>query len=360
MRSLTSLLLLSLPAACLAWTAPQWRVEPYSQSVMMAMTEMCGGSGFIAGGNTGIGASIVGTTDDGVTWAPLSIQKEYMFTGIAAADEEHLVAAGVGLGFGASQYSTDGKTFQRSVVNGAEVDYQQSQNVALIDGTSLSFGIPGLYSLNNQTAAPGVMITQDGGATFDFSPLNSDPNVPARYAAFPNAKVGFVVSGRWPENAQVDVGSRFDLTERFHVNLHNGEVSLRQTRQHRVDATEEGYVATVHRSIDGFQTWQEVFSNNTYYFNEISCPSASVCYAVAENLNNSFVLKTTDGGDSWNEIMALAGSNLVACEAPTEEEVWVGGGSMSLKGFNGTVFQSVDGQTGSEEAGAGGERPRAR
>jgi hypothetical protein len=69
--------------------------------------------------------------------------------------------------------------------------------------------------------------------------------------------------------------------------------SLQQAKKHSKKAshTKHGkktpettpWAAAIFRSTDGFQTWQQVFSNSTYYMNQISCPTEQVCFAVAEN-----------------------------------------------------------------------------
>jgi hypothetical protein len=76
-------------------------------SALQGITMFDANTGYIAGGDNGIGASIVKTTDGGNTWNTLAIhQPALLFNSIAAADEEHLIANGIGLvGFGGTQYT---------------------------------------------------------------------------------------------------------------------------------------------------------------------------------------------------------------------------------------------------------------
>ena len=75
----------------------------------------------------------------------------------------------------------------------------------------------------------------------------------------------------------------------------------------------------------------------------ISCASDSVCYAVAENEDYGYILKTADGGDSWTELRVEWFTSLMACKAISETEVWVGGGMLSDQGIFGAAFHSNDG-----------------
>jgi photosystem II stability/assembly factor-like uncharacterized protein len=59
------------------------------------------------------------------------------------------------------------------------------------------------------------------------------------------------------------------------------------------------------KTTDGGGTWSALTTETTYYLEDISCPAASVCFAVGNNLwsgastTSNIVLKTTDGGTTW-------------------------------------------------------------
>ena len=40
-------------------------------------------------------------------------------------------------------------------------------------------------------------------------------------------------------------------------------------------------------------------------FNQISCPSENVCFAVAENMQTGFILRTQDAGNTWDTLMTV-------------------------------------------------------
>lgn len=189
---------------CFPVPGPQWSVSPYTQAVMMGVSFTDAKTGFIAGGDNGIGASVIKTTDGGVTWDILPIhQPALMFTSLAAIDETSVVANGIGLvGFGGTQYSTDGKSFTNSSEvdsMGHSVNYQQSQDCQIIEGTENSYGIPANLGFWNETAHSNVMmLSEDGGSTWQFQQLNTstDPAIHARYASFPSPNVGFIASGK--------------------------------------------------------------------------------------------------------------------------------------------------------------------
>jgi len=102
------------------------------------------------------------------------------------------------------------------------------------------------------------------------------------------------------------------------------------------------WAAAIFRSTDGFNTWQQVFSNDTYYMNQISCPSENVCFAVGENDDNGFGLRTTDGGDTWETILTAPGVSMMAAHALSETEFYFGGGVIGQTGVTGSIYHSTD------------------
>ena len=239
---------------CFPVPGPQWTVSPYSQAVMMGVVFADAKTGFIAGGDNGIGASVIKTTDGGVTWDVLPIhQPALMFTSLAGLDETSLIANGIGLvGFGGTQFSVDGKSFTNSSEVdslGHSVNYQQSQDCQPIQGSSNSYGIPANLGFWNESAHANVMmLTHDGGATFEFRHLNtsSDPAIAARYASFPSPQVGFIASGMWPNYAR-SLAKAGGLRRRQDVHLLSQHITLhtdaqsKTTKMHIASGRSEHY-----------------------------------------------------------------------------------------------------------------------
>ena len=62
------------------------------------------------------------------------------------------------------------------------------------------------------------------------------------------------------------------------------------------------------------------------YFNQISCPTTATCFAVGENDVGALIYRSVDGGESWTEVYYEAGLSLMAVTALSTSEIWVGGG----------------------------------
>lgn len=77
-------------------------------------------------------------------------------------------------------------------------------------------------------------------------------------------------------------------------------------------------------------------------FNQITCPSVKVCFAVAENDNAGFAYRTLDGGETWEEILVAQGVSMMSAKALNEQEVYLGGGSLSQSGIGGKIYYSND------------------
>jgi photosystem II stability/assembly factor-like uncharacterized protein len=91
------------------------------------------------------------------------------------------------------------------------------------------------------------------------------------------------------------------------------------------------------------KTWKQTFSASTFYFNYVSCPSANVCYAAAENDNDGYIYVSNDGGESWQLKLTAPNTSMFAAHAISEEEAYLGGGVLSPLAINGTVYHTRDG-----------------
>lgn len=157
----------------------------------------------------------------------------------------------------------------------------------------------------------------DGGATFDFTDIGTGADTPARYGAFPSSsvrdaqceqcfccaslvssltscvcvvcvllfsrQVGFVSAGTWPPNAEL-MGAH-SVSSRVHIHSKNGKMKMHLDRRTAQRSDDAGWTAAISRSVDGFNTWTTVFTNTSFYFNQISCYGEQVCYAAGENDN---------------------------------------------------------------------------
>ena len=68
--------------------------------------------------------------------------------------------------------------------------------------------------------------------------------------------------------------------------------------------------------------------------------------AVAEQPNEAIVVRTTDGGMTWNVMLTLSDpqfASLMGCQMLSENEVWVSGGTVDTGGLQGWFYHSTDG-----------------
>jgi photosystem II stability/assembly factor-like uncharacterized protein len=151
--------------------------------------------------------------------------------------------------------------------------------------------------------------------------------------------------GTWPPNAATPkspMKGRQQISSRVHLHYNNLHSSL-HFDQGRENLDAAGWSAAIFRSNDGYGTWEQVFSNDTFYFNQISCPSEQVCFAAAENDDVGFGFVTLDGGNTWSEVLTEPGVSMMAAVAISETEAYIGGGVIAQTGIEGRLYHTTDG-----------------
>lgn len=239
---------------------------------------------------------------------------------------------------GSVQYTTDGETF----VNASEphVLVEQVQSAYTIGGTDgQGYAVVGAWQILNESAqASGVAVSGDGGASFSIIDIANDN--PARFGAFPDASNFFLTFGTFPNTSSVGQ----PITRNIHVHSHglNG-CSIHRQRKHKAAPSDSGaWLAQIMRTTDGGVTWDLMFNDDTFYFNQIACPSTSVCFAVGENDSAAFVYRTQDAGETWDIVLNSPGMSLMAVEALSETEVYIGGGVTGGFSMVGSTFYTSD------------------
>jgi len=274
---------------------------------------------------------------------------------------------------------TDGSyNFTRSKTGGHGMD------VEVVAGSDNMFAIAGADPfLRNSN---GVWVSNDTGNTFRF--INATGMMTwARYGAYPSITTWYLSGAHVP-------GEEPPLSPlmRMVASLNNSLPSLEQciadhkkyivrvwlsscmerimdlctgesktirnpqaAAAHTVVQFEEGELAPVKaqpkaevmKTTDGGMTWQSVFIKRGYYFNQIACGSEDVCVAVGESgafhssVPGIHILTTQNGGQTWNETLYVKGTEifLQAVQFISETEVWVAGGV----GIAGVFYYSSDG-----------------
>jgi len=295
--------------------------------VMLGMSCTSANACFIAGG-TSTGFGIYKVTDPSfksgarllnVTGrSPLKVM-----LAVAMEDENHGVGGGLGLAVGGTYYTNDGENFDASLL---QVGLLQTQ--AMYANGGGRFAYVGQYNSNQ-----GVAVSKNGGVSFKGAWLPKDFSVaPARYGAFPTEDVMYVTGGSWPSSDNNKVSGVHELTEKLRFNSHTGKYEERTPVLGDANNT---YTAMIAKSSDGGATWEKQYeSTGEFYFNGISCASATVCMAVAEGFGSdgssepgAHVFKTEDG-KTWKEVFVYGNATIpgsaMDVKMLSETEAWVG------------------------------------
>jgi len=312
-------------------------------------------TGFVSGGASNAQTNVMKTTNGGPSWTeiPSVAQGEFQL-GLAATSASTALVSGVSMLDGACLFLTDnGRRFTNSSM--PDVSLQQSQDAQAVRGCNdgnRTFAAVGSFQFYSSPAVNGYALSTDAAASFttyvNMSEIDPDA-FSARYGAFPACDTAFISTGTWPDSAQTAAGS-FKLSSKVHVS--NKGLTLNRVRRHRHhthghqssrNVKSGGWSGSIALTTDGGRTFKNVFTSDSFYFNQIVCPSVKVCFAVAENDDYGFVYGTQNGGDSWNELLRVSGTSLMAVDALSNTDVFVAGGVLAQSGINGTIFSSNDG-----------------
>lgn len=175
-----------------------------------------------------------------------------------------------------------------------------------------NIGLVGGIVLNKRSYS-GAAVSLDKGNTWKAYDI---PSGYARYGAFVDEKTWFISAGIWNDDeVTVDSAVYLTTTKEAPMKPLARRIRFRQELDPRADGNTlaspnaNGWLASVSRTLDGGKTWTEVFHNvegSAYYFNGISCSSATHCAVVGEGEDTTggdltLVLTTTDGGSTWAE-----------------------------------------------------------
>lgn len=274
-------------AAVMVAAAPSWTITDTVLANAYGVSFVDTKVGYVVGG------SAFRTKDGGVLWEEVPDQEDTIFTSAATIDYDSAVLAGIDL-----LVTTDGNTFTDSSAGAFEVKW--SQDVQRITGAD-SFAVVGPFT----GPTPGetynvVAISKDNGATYECNVITVGDIVRARFGAFPSTSVGFVAFGTVP------------------LQIPSGPTATR-----------------IYRSTDSFQTWQSIYMNSTFYPNSIACASPKVCFFTGQSLDAGFLMRTTDGGETWEELLHTPEIFLRSVQVISEDELFVSGSS--------NVYHSTDG-----------------
>lgn len=335
--------------SCMYYTASagEWTVNSLNFATIAAAVSCPSVDNCIAPiADNGQGSFILETSDGGKTWQQLGAPETLGFLG-GAAQGDYAVCTDFLSAYYSSSLVNSKYNFTDSLISGGIT----SQNVEAFGGTY--FGAAG----DNLLGGNGVAVSADGGAIFDFINITV-ARTDTRYGAYPTLKTWYISAGAWPSNQKknyIDENGAFvrQLTRRLHVVLQqDGSYAVRHIpaeRQAVPNDNNNGWNAQILKTTDGGKTWESVFwDEGNFYFNQISCFTETNCVAVGEadssNQPGIRFYMTTDGFKTVTRTYFNPSSTLsvLAVDMVSETEVWAAGGNLDTD-FLGYFWHSLDG-----------------
>jgi hypothetical protein len=334
-----------------------WRVinhdmEPVLIGISCVSNDTC----FMSGGQDGEppfgGPQVFKSTDGGHNWKWLPHGGfAMMFLDVAAESKTVGVTAGIGMEFlmNGIEYTKNGDYFNVSHVLDS---MDECQSTMTIQGVKGGFGLAGDFAKAN-----GVAVSFDGGVSFTH--YDANVNTSSRYGDYPNRSTYYVSAGTWPDNTKEKrmeqrARGEYQISQRLKVKRTigaNGAISHKfEFNLEQPTGSNGPYEAGLAKTTDGGKTWKQQFWDTDFYFNAISCPSATTCFAVGEALKDSprpgvRIWRTQDGGNNWKEVMYNANPDysLIAMDMINEKEGWAGGGELNPVQFYAHFWHTLDG-----------------
>lgn len=170
-----------------------------------------------------------------------------------------------------------------------------------------------------------------------------DPAISTRYASFPSPSTWFVTLGTFPNTSSVAGAAA--ITRNIHLHADGQYAALHFNEKTPVPSDDPAWWGQIMATRNSGESFDVVFSNETFYFNQISCPSINVCYAVGENDDAAYAYKTSDSGATWNLIFEGEGLSLMSVFAVSETEVYLGGGVMQFPVIGYAIYSADGGES---------------
>jgi len=340
----------------------QWQIQKESVAQILTGVSFSTTSvGFVAGDANGTGPALLKTVDGGNSYSACSIQGfPLFFTSIVMSSPTNGVVTGIGeaRNFHSIEYTLDGEHW-----NLTDSDLlEDSQSVELITGVDGAFAMTGYFLEFNETTVNGVSVSYDQGQSWKNIDIHAEGQ--CRYGAFPSPLVWYVTSSLYPEMEFPSMISNssdnryYSFSQNLRFNGPQAEFATYPSRlssqsslsyRHGRKLLQTGYLAEISKTVDGGQTWNIVFRDeSTYYLNGIDCPTENLCWAVGESQLGSAepgcrILHTNDGGATWVQQLYVneSGYSLLDIAFVSETEGWAVGGVLDAR-FQGTYWHTLD------------------
>jgi len=353
--------LFALVVACVSAQIAQFNETNVSVFMCMKVSLIPGQTpgpnigGFISGGAPARSAQMAAATFSysGDNYAPINVGTNMEF-GLTASSKSATqgIVSGVSIGSANTCYVQDGMNCIPSKTNWNFL--QQTQDSYYIPSMD-AYVMVGVFDYVNQIDISGVAWSFDDGKTFNWTTTGPIPmGAWARYGSFPTSNTWYVSAAIWPGVGQVKKANHFPLSPLQHVPLSKdgGKVKVGTVAEHFgpiEDNQPTGYFTYILKTTDAGQTWNTVYVDNQYAANRISCPTENFCMFVAENEEiGSVVTRTTDGGKTWQQVyvmnMDIQRISMVGATCLSELVCWAGGAKLNPIGqFDGIILYTNNG-----------------
>lgn len=213
----------------------------------------------------------------------------------------------------------------------------------------------------NKKSYNGVAVSLDRGSSFKVYNI---PSGYARYGAFVDSNTWFISAGIWSDGIAT-VDAALTLSPAFATNMPvkplSRKIRFNQSTGYTPSVFEStntsypnanGWLASISRTTDGGKSWTEVFHNvegSAYYFNGISCSSATNCVVVGEGEDTTgadmtLALTTTDGGNTWvKTFQSTEVISAMAVKLVDSKNGWFAGLIKKRLAYDGQFFATTDG-----------------
>jgi len=281
----TVLLVLSTPLLWPAEDYGQWQVQ--EQGMATYLSGVCFADhqwGWCVGAINGIGPSVHVTANGGANWSTQSVEMfNLMYLGCDCSDRQNLWIAGAQFVYPGMVLTHDGgETFETRTMPGL---IWTSQCVEAVDARHIK--VPSMWTTLLGGEKKGITISDDGGDTWQEYEWNIETY--PRYCCFLDDDRGWMTGGTWPEKKSRAPAFRLSENSPPLPGLPDG-----LARSHRGTK----YEAAIARTLDGGRTWQLLqWDTGNFYLNQICMLDENEGWAVGEAGYIPFIMHTVDG---WN------------------------------------------------------------
>jgi len=332
-------LLVTVLALCLVHNIScGWSALNLTHTAMMGLTAVDGNI-FIGGMTAGAQQFVLKSSDGGNTFNPLTLHTDALMTFTATfASATSGISTGLAIYPSPDTFTTDGQTMWAT---NQTVFMEATQSSQVVYGVNGGFGSTGQYMGNFM----GVAISTNGGRS--YTRYNAGGQTQARYGAFPSATTWYVAYGTWGNNS-AESTDHYHLTQRVKVPIKSAKAGQfkRSSKKEFKSPAPSGYWAQIMRTTDGGKTFESVFLNETFYFNDIRCVNEKVCFVTGENDQWAVVYATWDGGNTWEQVVFDSnggqGASLMGASFTSETDWWACGGGFVPNSVNGHAWHSTD------------------